>query len=100
VGKLLELSIVGEVPSNIAIQSLTQRIHAGRCQFDRLSGQAAGFANVLVRQCSPPLSPLLHPTPADHGCGRRVGRIDRQRLPGEGDRLVSALFGKAICSAA
>ena len=31
--------------------------------FERLSGQAAGFADVVGSQRSPPLNPLLRPTP-------------------------------------
>ena len=64
--------------------------------FERLSGQAAGFADVRIRQRSPPLNPLRRPTPADPGCGRRVGRINRQRLPGEDDCLGKAFFGIAV----
>ena len=76
--------------------SLPNRFGVVALGFEHLSGQAAGFADVLIRQCSPPLKPLQPPTPADHGCGRCVGRIDRQRLPREDDRLGEALFGKAI----
>jgi len=64
--------------------------------FERLSGQAAGFGDVVSGQCSPPLHPLRPPAPADQSRGRRVGRIDRQRLPGKDDCLGKTLFGKAI----
>src|SRR5262249_19364826 len=62
----------------------------------RLARQAAGFADVLIRQRSPSLTPLMPPAPADQSRGRRVGRIDRQCLPGEDDRLGNALFGIAM----
>ena len=42
------------------------------------------------------MSPLGPPTRAHQSRGWRVGRIDRQRLPREDDRLDKALFGKAI----
>ena len=64
--------------------------------FERLSCQAAGFADVLIRQRSPPLNPLHPAAPADQSRGRGVGGIDRQRLPGEDDRLGKALIGVAI----
>src|SRR5262249_17128638 len=64
--------------------------------FERLSGEPAGFGDVLLRQRSPSVSRLYHPTPADQSRGRRVGRIDRQRPPREDDCLGNALFGKAI----
>ena len=76
--------------------SLPNRFGVVALGFEHLSGQAAGFADVLIRQCSPPLKPLQPPTPADHGCGRCVGRIDRQRLLGEDDRLGKALIGIAV----
>ena len=76
--------------------SLPNRFGVIALGFERLSGQAAGFADVLIRQSSPPLIPLMRPTPADHGCGRRVRGIDRQCLTGKGDRLGKALFGKQV----
>ena len=42
------------------------------------------------------MKPLQPTTPADHDCGRRIGRIDRQRLPGEDECLGNALIGIAI----
>ena len=64
--------------------------------FERLSGQAAGLDDVVGSQRSPPLQPLQGATPADHGCSRRVERIDRQRLPGKDNRLGNALIGIAV----
>ena len=76
--------------------SLPNRFGVVALGFERLSGQAAGFADVVSGQCSPPLHPLLPPAPADQSRGREVGGIDRQRLPGEDDCLGKAFFGKAI----
>ena len=43
--------------------SLPNRLGVIALGFERLSGQTAGFADVLIRQRSPSLSPLQHPTP-------------------------------------
>ena len=76
--------------------SLPNRLGVIALGFERLSRQATGFGDVLIRECSPSLKPLQPPTPADQSRGRCVGRIDRQRLPREDDRLGKALFGKAM----
>ena len=47
--------------------SLPNRFGVVALGFEHLSGQAAGFADVLIRQCPPPLNSLQHSTPADHG---------------------------------
>jgi hypothetical protein len=67
--------------------SLRNRFGVAALDFERLSGKAAGLTDVLIRQCSPPVSPLMSPARGEQSPGRGVGRIDRQRLPGEGDRL-------------
>jgi len=76
--------------------SLLNRFGIVALRVERLSGQAAGFGDVFIRQRTPPVSPLGPPTRAHQSRGWRVGRIDRQRLPREDDRLDKALFGKAI----
>ena len=76
--------------------SLPNRFGVVALGFEHLSGQAASFADVLIGQRSPSLNPLLGATPADQSCGRRVGRIDRQRPAGEVDRLGKALIAEAV----
>src|SRR6516162_11500688 len=76
--------------------SLPNRFGVIALGFEHLSGQAAGFADVVSGQRPPPLNPLQPPTPADQSRGRRVGRVYRQRLPDEDNRLGSGLFGKAM----
>jgi len=76
--------------------SLPNRFGVIALGFKRLSRQAAGFADVVNGQRSPPLNPLHPPTDADHRRRRRVGRIDRQRPAREEHCLGKALLGVAV----
>jgi len=76
--------------------SLPNRFGVIALRLECLSRQAAGFADVAIRQRPPPPNPLPPPAPADQSRGRRVGGIDHERLPGEDDRLgnASSLSGR------
>ena len=93
-GHLRQRRLAGQQKQRVG--SLVNRFGIIALGFERLSRQAAGFADLLSRQCSPRLNPLRRSAPADQSRGQGVGRIDRQRLPGEDDCLGKALFGVAV----
>ena len=68
-------------------RSLVNRFSVIAPGFERLSGKAAGFGDVVSGQCASASKPLQPPAEADQSRCRRVGRIDRQRLSGKDDCL-------------